>query len=57
MGAKSATDKLRTWKSHASGKDDACGQSDSCTDLDTVNLALNKQRRLSIGNEQKMFSH
>ena len=29
MGAKSTIDKFRMWKSHASGKDDACRQSNS----------------------------
>ena len=57
MGAKLATDKLRTWKSHALGKDDACRQSNSWTDSDTVNLAPNKQRCLSMENEQKLVRH
>jgi len=57
MGAKSATDKLRTWKSHASGKDDACRRSNSWTYSNTVNLARNKQRCLSMGNKHKMVSH
>jgi len=37
MGAKSANDKLRTWKSQASEKDDACRQSNSWIVSDTVN--------------------
>ena len=57
MGAKSATDKLKTLKSQASGKDDACQQSNSWTNSDTVNLAPNMQRWLSMGNEHKMVSH
>jgi len=37
MGAKSANDKLRTWKSQVSGKDNACRQSNSWTLSDMVN--------------------
>jgi len=58
MGAKSANDKkLRMWKSQASGENDACQQSNSWTVSDMVNLALNKQTCLSMGNEYKMVSH
>ena len=57
MGAQSASDKLRTQKSYASGKDDACQQTNSWTDSDTVNLAPNKQRCLSMENEQKLVRH
>jgi len=57
MGAKSATDKLKTTKSQTSGKDGACRQTNSWTNSDTVNLAPNMQRLLSIGNEHKMVNH
>ena len=57
MGAKSATEKLKTSETKTSGKDDACRQSNSWTKLDTVNLAPNMQGWLSMGNEHKMVSH
>ena len=66
MGAKSAIDKLTTRKCHTWGKEDvmkfqdlsqyASRQSNSWGDSNTINLTLNTQICLSLGNEHTMVS-